>query len=72
MEAQRCLPYANKTIKNSHETTILRGSQPGTILVPEKKGEVVEDEDTSSGSLGNTLRFVRPTIFFCLGHKWLN
>lgn len=52
LEAQRCLPYANKTIKNSHETTILRGSQPGTILVPEKKGEVVEEKDTSSGSLG--------------------
>uniref|UniRef100_K1PHT5 Major facilitator superfamily (MFS) profile domain-containing protein n=1 Tax=Magallana gigas TaxID=29159 RepID=K1PHT5_MAGGI len=52
LEAQRCLPYANKTIKNSHETTILRGSQPGTILVPEKKVEVVEEKDTSSGSLG--------------------
>ena len=55
LEVQRCLPFANKTAKNSHETTILRGSQPASILVPEKKGVVVEEEgegDHRAGNLG--------------------
>ncbi|XP_048764637.1 uncharacterized protein LOC125672429 isoform X1 [Ostrea edulis] len=50
--AQRCLPYINKTVKNSHESTVLRGSQPTSILVAEKKDKIVDENDVVTGNLG--------------------
>ncbi|KAK3090168.1 hypothetical protein FSP39_009691 [Pinctada imbricata] len=49
--AHRCLPYINKTARGRHEHTVLRGPQPASILLPEKRAQILEDPDETSGNL---------------------